>query len=149
MLNYAELKVKEIFGIEGGGSLLYKKIQDQIPDVPGWDFIEFRQTYKSVLYNLIRNQHNIKALGKQMDLDALLDNNYKIWAPKLWHDTKSSADDFKEEIREGLYTCSRCLRKGVYAKNTEHEEKQTRSADEGATVYITCLTCLHKWKGSF
>lgn len=37
---------------------------------------------------------------------------------------------------EGLFECPKC-----HTKNTHHTEKQTRSADEAATIFIHCFDC--------
>lgn len=45
------------------------------------------------------------------------------------------------EVSEGIYQCKRCG-----DRKTVSTEKQTRSADEPMTVFITCLSCGNKWK---
>lgn len=40
-----------------------------------------------------------------------------------------------------LFTCSRCKK-----SNCTFYQKQTRSADEPMTIFITCLECQHKWR---
>ena len=47
------------------------------------------------------------------------------------------------EVEEGIYSCPRC--KG---RKTHHYSRQVRSADEPATVFITCANkdCQYKWK---
>ena len=37
----------------------------------------------------------------------------------------------------------RCRRCG--SEDVTWEEKQTRSADEGATIFVTCVTCRNRW----
>ena len=45
------------------------------------------------------------------------------------------------ETKEGMFKCVRCG-----SKKTSHYQKQTRSADEPMTVFVTCLDCRHKWR---
>lgn len=44
---------------------------------------------------------------------------------------------------EGLFTCGRCK-----TKKTTYYQMQTRSADEPATTFVTCLNCNNRWKFS-
>lgn len=39
------------------------------------------------------------------------------------------------------FTCSKCKK-----NKTVYYQKQTRSADEPMTVFLTCVTCGHKWR---
>jgi len=45
------------------------------------------------------------------------------------------------EVIEGLYTCRRCQ-----SKKTQSTSQQTRSADEPATIIVTCIVCQYTWK---
>jgi transcription elongation factor S-II len=47
----------------------------------------------------------------------------------------------KPLLGKGLYKCNRCG-----SDDTEDREKQTRSADEPMTVFVSCRNCGHKWK---
>lgn len=46
----------------------------------------------------------------------------------------------KDKNYEVIVKCKRCGSSDVH-----WDEKQTRSADEGATVFCTCLRCKQKW----
>jgi DNA-directed RNA polymerase subunit M/transcription elongation factor TFIIS len=46
--------------------------------------------------------------------------------------TGSSTDQFK---------CGKCKK-----RNCSYVEAQTRSADEGFTIFVLCLDCSHRWK---
>lgn len=43
--------------------------------------------------------------------------------------------------RTDLFTCSKCKK-----RDCSYFELQTRSADEPMTVFVTCLTCGHRWR---
>ena len=45
------------------------------------------------------------------------------------------------EVEEGVLECSKC-----HSKRTISYQRQTRSADEGATTFAQCVNCSHKWK---
>ena len=48
----------------------------------------------------------------------------------------------KPEVRgESVFTCAKCK-----SKNIMSAEKQIRSADEPATIFLTCLNCGNKWR---
>ncbi len=49
------------------------------------------------------------------------------WAPK---------DVDTSEPEEGMFTCTRCS-----SKRCKYKTLQTRSADEGETVFVHCLDC--------
>jgi DNA-directed RNA polymerase subunit M/transcription elongation factor TFIIS len=46
-----------------------------------------------------------------------------------------------DEVEEGVLECSKC-----HSKRTISYQRQTRSADEGATTFAQCVNCSHKWK---
>lgn len=45
------------------------------------------------------------------------------------------------EVAEGIYTCRKCK-----SKKTQSTWSQTRSADEPATIIVTCVECGNTWK---
>jgi len=64
----------------------------------------------------------------------------------LKEDTRKVEEEimsFNEKVisAEGIYTCRKCG-----SKKTISAEKQVRSADEAATVTITCVDCRKQWK---
>lgn len=68
--------------------------------------------------------------------------------PEKWNpliDKKAKRDASKCDKKIGastaMFTCSRCQ-----SKNCTYYEMQTRSADEPATIFITCLNCDKHWR---
>jgi DNA-directed RNA polymerase subunit M/transcription elongation factor TFIIS len=83
-------------------------------------------------------------------IKSIVTNDSIMDHPDIW---KSSADNFDIEvmqIKEGQsslapvihsITCSRCSKNNIVVK-----QLQTRSADEGATTFYSCLDCGKKWR---
>lgn len=46
-----------------------------------------------------------------------------------------------DDTPDGMFKCRKCK-----SQKTSYYELQTRSADESATVYVTCHNCGNKWK---
>ena len=44
-----------------------------------------------------------------------------------------------------LLKCNRCVKSGM-SSDVTWTTLQTRSADEGSTIFCTCNTCKHRWK---
>lgn len=65
------------------------------------------------------------------------------WNPLIEKKTKRDASkcDKKVGASTAMFTCSRCQ-----SKNCTYYEMQTRSADEPATIFITCLNCDKHWR---
>lgn len=49
-------------------------------------------------------------------------------------------ESMNDEKFQSIVKCRRCG-----STEVRWEEKQTRSADEGATVFCTCINCQHRW----
>ena len=65
------------------------------------------------------------------------------WNPLIDKKTKRDASKCDKKIgaSTAMFTCSRCK-----SKNCTYYEMQTRSADEPATIFITCLNCDNHWR---
>jgi transcription elongation factor S-II len=65
------------------------------------------------------------------------------WNPLIDKKTKRDASKCDKKIgaSTAMFTCSRCK-----SKNCTYYEMQTRSADEPATIFITCLNCDKHWR---
>ena len=65
------------------------------------------------------------------------------WNPLIEKKIKRDASkcDKKVGASTDMFTCSRCQ-----SKNCTYYEMQTRSADEPATIFITCLNCDKHWR---
>jgi transcription elongation factor S-II len=66
------------------------------------------------------------------------------WATLLTQKMKRDASKFTTNIEAStdMYTCKKCR-----SKKCTYYEMQTRSADEPATIFVTCLDCGKHWRG--
>jgi transcription elongation factor S-II len=66
------------------------------------------------------------------------------WAELIAKKIKRDASRFDTNIEAStdMYTCKKCK-----SKKCTYYEMQTRSADEPATIFVTCLDCGKHWKG--
>ena len=56
----------------------------------------------------------------------------------FWYPTPTIDDDL--DVEPGVLTCNRCNNNRIMTKN-----RQTRSGDEGQTVFAMCIVCKHTW----
>jgi len=70
--------------------------------------------------------------------------NPERWGPLIAKKTKRDASKFNNNIEAStdMYTCKKCR-----SKKCTYYEMQTRSADEPATIFVTCLDCGKHWRG--
>jgi len=120
--------------------------------VKKWDNGYFVQIYadrlRTVCINL-GNDHVVKMLTtKQIKAHELAFMTHQEiqadkWNPLIEKKTKRDASKCDKKIgaSTAMFTCSRCQ-----SKNCTYYEMQTRSADEPATIFITCLNCDKHWR---
>jgi hypothetical protein len=118
---------------------------------PSWENRLFRWRYKqrllSVLFNLKNNPDLVKKV-KPKELETLTPG--KMWPEGPWgqaerklreiETAKEMANAKMNEGYEGILTCPKCK-----SKKTSYYQMQTRSADEPATNFCSCL-CGHRWR---
>ena len=70
--------------------------------------------------------------------------NPERWAILIQQKSKRDASRFdtKIEASTDMYTCKKCR-----SKRCTYYEMQTRSADEPATIFVTCLDCGKHFRG--
>ena len=100
--------------------------------------------YDMILYQCLthlKNGMSIKEIGNFFTTDQFLFRHIifeKILQNQLEHDNYI---ENPVDITEGVFECSKCKSSHIITF-----QKQTRKADEGYTIFNTCVKCNHKWK---
>ena len=146
-----------------------KKIEESIYDytkdisvkrsiLPLWHNKSFKSIYinKSIsLYSnldklsYIKNDNLIKRINNnQLDISKIAYLTFQQLFPEHWKiflDERNKREKLMyEDVAEAMtdqFKCGRCKQ-----RKCTYYELQTRSADEGMTTFITCLTCGNRWK---
>jgi DNA-directed RNA polymerase subunit M/transcription elongation factor TFIIS len=112
-----------------------------------WDNQYFVQLYLDRLRSIYINLKN-KELLEQLQNGEITpqtlafmthqEMNQKHWNVLIEQKMKRDANKFTDTIRAStdMFTCKKCK-----SKRTTYYELQTRSADEPATIFVTCLDC--------
>jgi len=127
---------------------------------------EYRRIYQKVVSNLFINQcsknilkrieneelkvtdvakmthdelypEKVEQANQLYDRKTFVGNNELILQQKLIEEAKQEGKEY-----QGQFKCRKCKSD----KNTTYTTAQTRSADEPATVFVTCLSCNIRWK---
>jgi transcription elongation factor S-II len=117
-----------------------------------WDNPYFVQLYLDRLKSIFVNLKNEKLLDK-IKTDEITpqtlafmthqEMNEDIWKELLEKKMKRDANKYTNNIQAStdMFTCRKCK-----SKRCTYYELQTRSADEPATIFVTCLDCGKNWK---
>jgi len=118
-----------------------------------WKNPHFCDIYNGRLRSMITNIQNNKDFYdriSQHDIDpqTLAFMTHQEMSPELWKtriDLKIKRDTSRFtnniEASTDMFKCRKCK-----SKKCTYYEMQTRSADEPATIFITCLDCGKNWK---
>lgn len=117
-----------------------------------WENPYFKQLYVDRLRTIVNNLKNTDIL-QQLQSDELKpqvfafmthqEMNPERWYSLIQQKIKRDATKFNTNIEAStdMFTCKKCK-----SKRCTYYELQTRSADEPATIFITCLDCGKHWK---
>jgi transcription elongation factor S-II len=123
-----------------------------------WDNPYFVQIYidrlRSIFLNLVSSDpNNDSTLLKQIKSGEITvqtlafmthqEMNPHHWKTLIEQKVKRDANKFNKKIQAStdMFTCKKC-----HSKECTYYELQTRSADEPATIFVTCLSCGKNWK---
>jgi transcription elongation factor S-II len=119
--------------------------------VKKWENPIFAQIYVDRLRSVLSNLPHIVTQLQSGEIapQAVAFMTHQEFQPDRWKqllDLKmkrdaSTANGELVEASTDMYTCKKCK-----SKRCTYYEMQTRSADEPATVFITCLDCGKRWR---
>uniref|UniRef100_A0A6C0EDH6 TFIIS-type domain-containing protein n=1 Tax=viral metagenome TaxID=1070528 RepID=A0A6C0EDH6_9ZZZZ len=117
-----------------------------------WENPYFVQLYLDRLRSLYLNLKNEELLAqlknKEITPQSLAFMTHQEMNPEHWRvlidkKIKRDANKYTTNIKAStdMFTCKKCK-----SKRCTYYELQTRSADEPATIFVTCLDCGKNWK---
>ena len=117
-----------------------------------WENPLFVQIYKDRLYSIYTNLKKdelVKRIQtKELTPQVIAFMTHQEMDPSRWHlliekkmKRDSSKFDKKVQASTDMFTCRKCK-----SKKCTYYELQTRSADEPATIFVTCLDCGKNWR---
>ena len=117
-----------------------------------WDNPYFAQIYLDRLRSIYTNIKDSDLLiqlksgeikAQNMAFMTHQEMNPDHWRPLIEKKIKRDSSKFQNNLQAttDMFTCKKCK-----SKKCSHYELQTRSADEPATIFITCLDCGKNWK---
>ena len=118
-----------------------------------WESSSFVQIYlarlRSLLWNMESNMElRQMILSGEINAEMLSKMTHQEFHPEQWkemierkmlRDASKISDN--TQASTDMFTCRKCK-----SKRCTYYEMQTRSADEPATVFITCLNCGKNWR---
>tara|TARA_B100000886_G_scaffold247088_1_gene173901 strand:- start:556 stop:1065 length:510 start_codon:yes stop_codon:yes gene_type:complete len=117
-----------------------------------WENPLFVQIYKDRLYSIYTNLKKdelVKRIRtKELTPQIIAFMTHQEMDPSRWQlliekkmKRDSSKFDKKVQASTDMFTCRKCK-----SKKCTYYELQTRSADEPATIFVTCLDCGKNWR---
>ena len=117
-----------------------------------WENPYFVQLYLDRLRTIFTNISNTEIIRQIYSCELSPQNfvfmthqemNPERWSELIQQKIKRDASKFNTNIEAStdMFTCKKCK-----SKKCTYYELQTRSADEPATIFITCLDCGKHWK---
>lgn len=127
--------------------------------VKNWANPIFRQIYfdkaRSVVANLAQDSYvsNHRLHSRLVDEKEIAPRDIAFMSPdnmfpERWRDImdiklkrEQNLGEIQRTAKTDAFKCSRCKK-----RECDYYERQTRSADEPMTLFITCLNCNNSWK---
>lgn len=120
--------------------------------VKKWENVQFSQLYVDKLRSIYMNLRNPEFVeqikNKEISPQTVPFMTHQEIKPSHWkklieRKIKRDASKYTDNIQAStdMYQCRKCK-----SKRCTYYEMQTRSADEPATIFITCLDCGKHWR---
>ena len=121
--------------------------------VKKWDNPQFVTIYKDRLRSIYINLQKSPNIIEQLCNGEILPQNlafmtHQEYNPERWKKLiekkmQRDASKYTDNIQAStnMYTCKKCK-----SSRCTYYEMQTRSADEPATIFVTCLDCGKHWR---
>jgi transcription elongation factor S-II len=163
--NYALERISELYGLPKTSAKVRNteiSIQNYVVantpvDEASWENPLYRRMYKqrvmSILFNMRKNPKLVEGLSRRrrstrLRLGVGHPTSSGRTVPYAQTMIKLRENELKKELAkieadkayEGILTCPKCK-----SKKTSYYQMQTRSADEPATNFCSCV-CGHRWK---
>lgn len=117
-----------------------------------WDNPRFVQLYldrlRSIYINLKNEEFLNQIINSEVTPQSLAfmthqEMNNSRWRKLIEKKMVRDANKYNNDIQAStdMFTCKKCK-----SKRCTYYELQTRSADEPATIFVTCLDCGKNWK---
>jgi len=109
-------------------------------------FPDYEAKVRQIAWNVyasptLLKQHDVHTLVLLDDTELARGTEIEAWYVKRHQDALRQHDLLHFRGESGALKCNRC-----HSRNVQVDQKQTRSADEGMTVFCTCSTCGMRWK---
>jgi transcription elongation factor S-II len=158
---YADVKDFAIYNLLGGEPTIWTELPEFSKHVKEannkkivkkWENKAFAQIYVDKLRTIYMNLKNPELLQNirngEITPQSIAFMTHQELNPQRWkilieQKIKRDASKFTTNIQAStdMFTCKKCK-----SKKCTYYELQTRSADEPATIFVTCLDCGKHWK---
>ena len=103
-----------------------------------------RTIFRNLTPTILESLKSSEITPQQFAFMTHQEMNPERWSELIMQKTKRDASRFNTNIEAStdMYTCKKCR-----SKKCTYYEMQTRSADEPATIFVTCLDCGKHWRG--
>ncbi|KAF2072476.1 hypothetical protein CYY_006208 [Polysphondylium violaceum] len=112
---------------------------------------DYKAKIRSIKFNLKSNdQLKLSLLNRELDIEKFCSMDVMEMANKelqkerekmAKYTTEAAISNTNNEATTDQFKCGKCKQ-----RKCTYRQLQTRSADEPATTFVTCINCNHRWK---
>lgn len=96
-------------------------------------------------HEMTEHDVRIEIARKRTGISDPYDEKYVISCRNKWMDDDATTHENPEEMEDGIFECWKCRNAGRMSMKTKYVQRQTRSADEPMTNFVTCMMCKSNW----